>query len=71
MRVIATQLGYYGNERQRPGKEFTLLKPQDFSARWMKKVNVEVQAAPAPVVEEQPEPVETRKPKKRSASKVI
>lgn len=39
MRVRATELGYYGDRRQREGQVFTLAKPEHFSAKWMEKLD--------------------------------
>lgn len=35
LKVKATALGYYGDERRRPGSVFTLAKREDFSDKWM------------------------------------
>lgn len=37
--VIATQRGLYGRIREK-GEPFTIAKKQDFSKRWMRKVQV-------------------------------
>jgi hypothetical protein len=35
--VCATRAGFYGGQRIRPGQEFYLDAPEDFSATWMVK----------------------------------
>lgn len=37
-KVRAIEMGYYNEERKRPGDVFRLNKPEDFSKRWMEKV---------------------------------
>ncbi len=39
VRVRATQLGYYDNERKRPGDVFSIASPALFSKRWMEHVD--------------------------------
>lgn len=39
MRVRATELGYYGDRRQRAGQVFTLTDPKHFSEKWMEKLD--------------------------------
>lgn len=39
MRVQAIELGYYADKRVRAGQVFTLSKPEDFSAKWMKSLD--------------------------------
>lgn len=39
MRVQATQLGYYGDRRWRPGQVFTLKSSEHFSKKWMKPLD--------------------------------
>ena len=39
MRVRATDLGYYGDRRQRPGSVFTLSNPAHFSEKWMEALD--------------------------------
>ncbi len=41
-------IGYYNLVRRRPGDVFDLLKPQDFSEKWMKRVDESVEKTPAP-----------------------
>lgn len=38
MKVQATRLGYYGEQRRRPGDVFPLAKAQDFASTWMVEV---------------------------------
>jgi len=38
MKVRATRLGYYGDNRRWPGDVFTLAQSDDFSGRWMECV---------------------------------
>jgi hypothetical protein len=38
MKVEATELGFYGTTRKRPGDVFTLTSSAHFSARWMRKL---------------------------------
>jgi hypothetical protein len=38
-RVRAKHDGFYNGNRVREGKTFTLLKPEDFSAKWMVRVD--------------------------------
>ena len=40
--------GYYNSVRRAPGAVFDLLKPADFSERWMEKVEDSVEKTPAP-----------------------
>lgn len=37
--VEATQIGYYGDTRRRPGDIFPIATPEDFSARWMRRAS--------------------------------
>lgn len=36
--VVATEKGWYDNERKEPGDKFTLGSEADFSKRWMSKI---------------------------------
>lgn len=47
MRVKAKSMGFYGGNRIRPGKEFTLSDPKHFSEKWMDKVGGDA-GKPAP-----------------------
>lgn len=40
--------GYYNLVRRRPGDVFDLLRPQDFSKKWMEKVSESVEKTDAP-----------------------
>lgn len=48
MRVRATQLGYYGMERRRPGTVFTIKSEKDFSDKWMERVDAKTSAEDVP-----------------------
>jgi len=37
--VQATRMGYYGDARRRPGDVFCLDRPEDFTPKWMKKID--------------------------------
>lgn len=39
MRVQAIELGYYADQRKRPGQVFTLSSPDHFSKKWMKALD--------------------------------
>ena len=39
LRVRAARMGFYHNQRQRPGDVFTLLRDEDFSDHWMTRVD--------------------------------
>ncbi len=41
-------VGYYNLVRRKPGDVFDLLRPQDFSEKWMEKVEDDVEKTPAP-----------------------
>lgn len=41
MKVIALKKGYYNHKRINEGDEFVVLKPEDFSSKWMKAVGGE------------------------------
>ena len=53
MRVQATQLGYYGDRRWRPGQVFTLKDSTHFSKKWMKPLD-EVKNAKKKSKQEEP-----------------
>ncbi len=38
IKVRATVMGYYDNERKRPGDVFAIKSPREFSKRWMEHV---------------------------------
>jgi hypothetical protein len=38
MKVEATQLGFYGQARKRPGEVFVIDSPAHFSELWMRKI---------------------------------
>lgn len=57
MRVRATALGFYGNQRRRIGDEFTIRSEKDFSEKWMEKIE-----ARAPRKE-------AKKPQRKAAAK--
>ena len=40
--------GYYNMVRRKPGAVFDLLRPQDFSEKWMKRVDEATEKTPAP-----------------------
>jgi hypothetical protein len=39
IKVRATQLGYYGDMRRRPGDVFSIQRESEFSHKWMEKVD--------------------------------
>lgn len=39
IKVMATQLGYYGDMRRRPGDVFSIQSEREFSKRWMERVD--------------------------------
>jgi hypothetical protein len=47
MLVEAKQLGYFGHVRRRPGDRFEIESEQQFSHKWMIKVDGSVASAPA------------------------
>lgn len=67
MKVVATQLGYYGLRRIKPGNVFVLKDPKHFSPKWMEEVKKKpVTVEPVDQGEDEEEEFESEAPKKQS-----
>lgn len=46
MKVKVTQVGYYGGKRVKPGEILVLTSEDQFSAKWMEKLEEEISELP-------------------------
>jgi hypothetical protein len=69
--VRATQMGFYGNVRRRPGAVFTITSEREFSNRWMERVEPAVPSLQEEMIRQAQEHVRNGETKVAEATKPL